>query len=107
MKVAEVFSSRIRELNMRRLCLIALAAVGFNTGCSLCCSPFDLEYATYGTRLPRVDQTHGRAGSPFSDPNYSTSPVVAEEIITSDEGIEFDNARPEIIDSETHEPLQL
>lgn len=38
-------------------------------GCSLCCSPYDYQYGTYGTRTPRVDMTNGRVGSVFSDPS--------------------------------------
>ena len=55
-----------------------MAAV--SSGCALCCSPFDHNYAAYGTRVNRVDQQHGRVGSIFSDPSVTpASGVVLEE----------------------------
>lgn len=55
---------------MRRLGLLALVFATMNgVGCSMCCSPYDNEYATYGGRIPRADQVNGRVGSPFSDPS--------------------------------------
>ncbi len=50
------------------LLLIAIASCFGASGCALCCSPFDHDYATYGSRTPRMDQQYGRVGSVFSDP---------------------------------------
>ncbi len=45
-------------------------------GCALCCSPFDLDFVTYGGKTPRTDMRHGRVGSNLSDPQlvgYATN----------------------------------
>jgi len=39
-----------------------------STGCSLCCSPYNDDYVTFGSRIPRLDRKHGRVGSILSDP---------------------------------------
>lgn len=50
---------------------VRCAAVSFCcTGCSICPSPYDDDYGTYGTKTPRTDMRHGRVGSLFSDPAY-------------------------------------
>jgi hypothetical protein len=41
-------------------------------GCSICGQPYLDDYVTYGTRTPRPDGTHGRIGSPFSDPSMDS-----------------------------------
>lgn len=50
----------------RRFALIAgswlLAA---STGCAICSSPFDYDYAAYGGRWERGDRCRGRVGSVF------------------------------------------
>jgi len=65
-------------------------------GCSVCPSPYDYDYGTYGTKTPRTDMRHGRVGSVLSDPVYRggetlvepgviTEGVITEGVIT--EGI--------------------
>ncbi|MCY3007587.1 MAG: hypothetical protein NTV29_16625 [Planctomycetota bacterium] len=53
-------------------------------GCSICPSPYDDDYGTYGTKTPRTDMRHGRVGSVFSDPVYtglgSTDREVHQEV---------------------------
>jgi len=45
--------------------LISLAAASAS-GCSICCTPYDYDYAAYGGSLPIEDAaSHGRAGSMF------------------------------------------
>jgi len=62
-------------------------------GCSVCPSPYDYDYGTYGTKTPRTDMRHGRVGSVLSDPVYRggetlvepgvmTEGIISEEIIT-------------------------
>jgi hypothetical protein len=55
---------------MVRIACLALLTLGLISpiGCALCCSPFDLDYVTYGGKTPRVDMRHGRVGSNLSDP---------------------------------------
>ncbi len=54
----------------RRWLLLVFAMLCGSTaiGCSLCCSPYDNDYGTFGTRTPRADMRYGRVGSIFSDP---------------------------------------
>ena len=49
-------------------CTLLLILCG---GCSICPSPYDYDYGTYGTKTPRTDMRHGRVGSLFSDPRYT------------------------------------
>ena len=57
-------------------------------GCSVCPSPYDYDYGTYGTKTPRTDMRHGRVGSVLSDPVYRGGEtlvepgVIAEGVIT-------------------------
>ena len=37
------------------------------SGCSLCCSPYNDDYVTFGSRTPRIDMKKGRVGSILSD----------------------------------------
>ncbi len=79
---------------MRWLCLTSLALGSIiSNGCALCCSPFDLEYATYGTKVPRMDQQRGRSGSPFSDPEvmgaYGNVPQDVEYEVMPLEEVEY------------------
>ncbi len=91
--------------------LIVLVAFQSTLGCSLCCSPYDLEYATYGTRTPRIDQQAGRVGSPFSDPELMGSVVQASagsyEVIESEYPESVEVNPPMLEQSELYfEPLQ-
>lgn len=36
----------------------------------MCCGPYDFDYPTYGGLHHRSNPSHGRLGSPFSDPNW-------------------------------------
>ncbi|MEI8210909.1 MAG: hypothetical protein WCI02_02075 [Planctomycetota bacterium] len=38
------------------------------TGCSICPSPYDMDYSAFGSVTPRTDMRVGRVGSIFSDP---------------------------------------
>ena len=60
-------------------------AVGLTTGCSLGPEPID-EYSAFGGIFQRLDQSQGRVGSIFSDPNLvgSAEVVVADSIAESD-----------------------
>ena len=51
---------------IRKLYALALlAARGGLSGCSMCCSPFDYDYAAYGGVRQRADMQYGRVGSRF------------------------------------------
>ena len=54
-------------------CLAVIVCCGL-TGCSSCCGPYDYHYPTFGGKHQRVDPTHGRVGSIFSDPNATLGP---------------------------------
>jgi len=43
--------------------------LGTTFGCSMCCGPYDYDYPNFGGKHQRVDQSYGRVGSIFSDPN--------------------------------------
>ena len=45
-----------------------LGLLSLSLGCSICPSPYDYDYGTYGTKTPRSDMRNGRVGSVFSDP---------------------------------------
>lgn len=45
-----------------------LGVLSLFLGCSICPSPYDYDYGTYGTKTPRSDMRNGRVGSVFSDP---------------------------------------
>ncbi len=53
---------------MHRLGIMALlmAAISMASGCSMCCSPYDDDYAAYGGVRPRGDMQYGRVGSVFA-----------------------------------------
>ena len=64
-------------------------------GCSVCPSPYDYDYGTYGTKTPRTDMRHGRVGSVLSDPVYRggetlvepgviTEGIISEEMISEE-----------------------
>ena len=48
-------------------------------GCSVCPSPYDYDYGTYGTKTPRTDMRHGRVGSVLSDPVYKGGQTLVEQ----------------------------
>lgn len=58
------------ERDMIRIACFALLTLSLISpiGCALCCSPFDLDFVTYGGKTPRTDMRHGRVGSNLSDP---------------------------------------
>ncbi len=70
---------------MRALGLLAILAA--SAGCSICGSPYDRDYVTYGSRTPRHDMKHGRVGSIFSDSSlHSGIPSEAVEALDVDYG---------------------
>jgi len=79
-------------------------------GCSVCPSPYDYDYGTYGTKTPRTDMRHGRVGSVLSDPVYRggetlvepgviTEGIISEGVIS--EGVISDGVISEGIISES------
>ncbi|MFM9065121.1 MAG: hypothetical protein ACKOOI_19095 [Pirellula sp.] len=42
-------------------------------GCSICPSPYDYDYGTYGTKTPRTNMSQGRVGSVFSESAYENA----------------------------------
>ena len=66
------------------------------TGCSLCCSPYNDDFVTFGSRTPRLNMKHGRVGSNLSDPQLSSHTYASE---TAD-GVEYDGDMEETILSE-------
>lgn len=68
-------------------------------GCSVCPSPYDYDYGTYGTKTPRTDMRHGRVGSVLSDPVYrGGEPLVEQGGMT--EGVIYEGVTTEEIISE-------
>ena len=62
------------------------------SGCTLCCSPYDLDYAATGSKLTRMDRQNGRLGSPFSDPDYvvSQTGMVQSDLATDGDDVEYE-----------------
>lgn len=91
-------SSRLKSnmiSSIRRLASVAVVVSLVSvTGCSLCCSPYDYQYGTYGTRTPRVDMTNGRVGSTFSDPSLISvqQQPITTEYESSDAGVIVDES---------------
>jgi hypothetical protein len=52
---------------MTRLFALAVVALSLaaSAGCSVCYTPFDYAYPTYGGKWQRTDRFHGRVGSAF------------------------------------------
>lgn len=93
--------------------MVAILVVGHAAGCSICPSPYDYDYAAFGTKTPRADMRNGRVGSIFSDPGVdgyavhashtgSTTPqhdevILEEEVLDGDvtivDGIEIGEPR--------------
>jgi len=61
--------------------LVAISAVVLCTlgGCTTCCTPYDYDYSAHGGRWQRVNPTHGRVGSSFSQ--VSSQVVDEEEVV--------------------------
>lgn len=70
-------TKRTTNTGMAIAALLGLAS----TGCSICPSPYDMDYSAFGTATPRADMRCGRVGSIFSDPNASGSMVAPSETI--------------------------
>ena len=68
-------------------------------GCSVCPSPYDYDYGTYGTKTPRTDMRHGRVGSVLSDPVYRGGEPLAEPGAMT-EGVIYEGVTTEEIISE-------
>ena len=66
------------------------------TGCSLCCSPYNDDYVTFGSRTPRLDMKNGRVGSILSDPQLSSHVYASEPT----DGVEYEGEMEETILSE-------
>jgi len=64
------------------------------SGCSMCCGPFDYDYPAFGGKHLRADRSHGRVGSILSDPMTSVAGP------SSDSNLE---APPELKRSDTDE----
>jgi hypothetical protein len=59
---------------------LAIGVLAFASGCSICPSPYDYDYGTYGTKTPRSDMRSGRVGSVFSDPALTGRSVEAMSV---------------------------
>ena len=55
-----------------RWALLALLGACF-AGCSICPSPYDYDYGTYGTKTPRTNMRHGRVGSVLSESAFNST----------------------------------
>jgi len=69
-------------------------------GCSVCPSPYDYDYGTYGTKTPRTDMRYGRVGSVLSDPVYRGGETLVEPGVMT-EGIISEGVISEGIISES------
>jgi len=58
----------VETSNVKNLILIVVAILVSQTGCSMCCGPFDNDYGAFGGKHLRADRSHGRVGSNLSDP---------------------------------------
>ena len=63
------------------LLLVGCAWVLLASGCAMCSSPFDYDYAAYGGKHDRVDRCRGRVGSAFEPAEGRLVPAPAEEAI--------------------------
>jgi len=66
-----------RQLLLLVGCAWALAA----SGCAMCSSPFDYDYAAYGGKHDRVDRCRGRVGSAFEPAEGRLVSAAAAEAI--------------------------
>ena len=66
-------------------------------GCSVCPSPYDYDYGTYGTKTPRTDMRHGRVGSILSDPVYRGGETLVEPSVMTEGIISEEMISEEII----------
>jgi hypothetical protein len=82
----------MNRLSLPVLGLLVLATLSAS-GCSLCCSPYNDDYLTYGSRTPRLDMKNGRVGSILSDPQLSGQTYAAE----SSDGVEYEGEMDETI----------
>ena len=85
----------MNRLSLPVLGLLLLATLSA-TGCSLCCSPYNDDYLTFGSRTPRLDMKHGRVGSILSDPQLSSHAYASEAA----DGVEYEGDMEETILSE-------
>jgi hypothetical protein len=76
-------------------------AVGFTVGCSLGPEPID-EYPAFGGIFQRLDQSEGRVGSIFSDPNLNGR---AEVIVDESVAVSEPEPAATISDEETIEAI--
>ena len=66
---------------------LLIVALLVTSGCAICASPGDYEYAAYGGRWQRTDRTNGRVGSvldpagaqPDSSPRMEPTPALPDE----------------------------
>ena len=70
--------------------VLLMAAISMATGCSMCCSPYDNDYAAYGGIRPRGDMQYGRVGSVFAPADQQ---VVEASVSESDQ--DYYNPAPE------------
>ena len=75
---------------MHKLGIMALlmAAISMASGCSMCSSPYDDDYAAYGGVRPRGDMQYGRVGSVFAPADEQ---VVEVSVIEGEQDY-YDNA---------------
>lgn len=84
----------------RAKCWILIGGISASClGCSVCPSPYDYDYGTYGTKTPRTDMRHGRVGSVLSDPVYRGGEPLAEPGAMT-EGVIYEGVTTEEIISE-------
>jgi hypothetical protein len=74
------------ELNRAKCWMLLGCLTASCLGCSVCPSPYDYDYGTYGTKTPRTDMRHGRVGSILSDPVYRGGGTLVEPSVMT-EGI--------------------
>jgi hypothetical protein len=75
-------------------------------GCSICPSPYDYDYGTYGTKTPRTNMRQGRVGSILSESVYGTSQAVSAEGFAIEGQIIEEGYLVEPYDAMEQEPIQ-
>ena len=65
---------------LRKLYGIGLiSCIAGSIGCSICCSPDDLNYGAYGGRWQRHDMSAGRVGSAYAEAGFDSMLHVSQE----------------------------
>ncbi|MFM2095899.1 MAG: hypothetical protein RIS70_3023 [Planctomycetota bacterium] len=102
-----VSPQQVRPLMFKTIAqCLALLCLVVASGCSICCAPFDDEYACYGGIMDRTDRVNGRVGSKFIGASMADSAEESSVLMSGEKESTAAHLRQAVMEPDPDRDLQ-